>query len=141
MFAPDGVLVGIDGDFRATMLDADVALLELQWQSDNGEWPGQLVDEYWDLRAGESPDGSVRLARLPAPWSVMRDGLRLRFDYMSAADDRGLGRLDRGQQVTLWCCGLPYFERHELMDVEQAAQSTQREHLILITVEGDYFQM
>ncbi len=135
-----GVLIGIDGDFRTRMLDADVALRGLEWQSRNDEWPGQVVDDYWDLRAGESPDGNVRLDRLPGPHSVRRDDLRLLFDYGSAADDRGLDGIERSQQATLWCCGLSFFERSELIDVAQAAEKAQHKHLVLITVEGHYLQ-
>jgi hypothetical protein len=135
-----GVLIGIDGDFRAQMLDADVALSELGWQSGDGEWPGQLVDGYWDLRAGESPDGHVRLDRLPGPLTVTRGDLRLLFDYGSVIDDRGLDRIDRSQQSTPWCCGLPFFDKREPMDVDQATGAQRHEHLILITVEGHYFQ-
>lgn len=134
-----GVLIGIGGDFRSHMLAADEALRDLQWQSPDGEWPGQLVDEYWDLRASESPDGRVRLDRLPGPHSVRRDDLSLSFDYGSAVDEHGLERIDRSQRSTPWCCGPPYFERRELMDVDQAAQ-TAHQHLILITVEGHYLQ-
>lgn len=135
-----GALIGIDGNFRTQMLDADVALTELGWQPGSGEWPGQLVDEYWDLRASERPDGHVRLDRLPGPHTVTRSDLRLMFDYGSVADDRGLDRIDRSQQSTLWCCGLPFYETREPMDVHQAAEAQQHEHLILITVEGHYFQ-
>ena len=132
------VLIALDGDFRAQMLDADAALRELGWQSRDGEWPGQLVDEYWDLRAGESADGRVWLNRLPSSRSVIRDDLRLLFNYADVADDRGLERIDRGQQSTLWCCGLPFFERKELIDVDRAVAAAPHEYLILITVEGHY---
>jgi hypothetical protein len=134
-----GVLISVEGDFRALMLDADDALRGSEWQS-TGEWPGQLVDEYWALRAGEDADGRVRLDRLPGPHSVRREGLLLGFDYGSADDDRGLERIDRSQRSTLWCCGLPYFERRELIDVDQAAEAAQHEHLILITVDGHYLE-
>ena len=135
-----GVLLGIDGDVRKLLLAADVDLRERQWRSHEGEWPGQLVDEYWDLRAGETPDGSVRLDRLPGPHSVRRDDLSLRFDYGSAADEGGLDRIDRSQRSMVWCCGPPFFERRELMDVDQAAEAAHHQHLILITVEGHYLQ-
>ena len=134
------VLIAIDGDFRTRMVDADDALRTLGWQSSDGEWPGQLVDEYWGLRASESPDGQVRLHRLPGPHSVRRDGLRLLFDYGDVVDVQGLERIDRGQRSTLWCCGWPYFERKELIEVDQAASAASHEHLILVTVEGHYFQ-
>jgi hypothetical protein len=49
------VLIGVDGDFRTLMLAADAALQDLQWQSHEGDWPGQLVDEYWDLRPARAP--------------------------------------------------------------------------------------
>lgn len=130
----------VDGDFRTLMLDADVALRELAWESGNGEWPGQLVDGYWELRAGESPDGRVRLDRLPSPYSVRRDDLRLRFDYSGATEARGLERLDRSQRSTLWCCGRPFYEDRELMDVDRAAGAARHEHLILVTVDGHYLQ-
>lgn len=134
------MLIATDGDFRARMLDADDALRMLGWQSPEGEWPGQLVDEYWDLRASESPDGQVRLHRLPSPHSVRRDDLRLLFDYADVAEDQGLERIDRGQQSTLWCCGPPFFERKRLIDVDQAVGGASHEHLILFTVEGHYLQ-
>jgi hypothetical protein len=134
-----GVLIGVEGDFRTLMLDADDALRASGWQS-HGEWPGQLVEEYWDVRAGESTDGDVRLDRLPGPHSVRRDGLGLAFDYGRAADERGLERIDRGQQATLWCCGRPYFEQRELMNVDQAVASAAHQHLILITVDGHYLE-
>lgn len=135
-----GVLLSVDGDVRALMLDADLALQELQWQSPDGQWPGQLVDGYWDLRAGESSDGSVRLDRLPGPLSLRRDDLRLLFDYSDAGDARGLEGIDRSQQSTLWCCGPPFFERRELIDVEQAAATAHHDQLVLVTVEGHYLQ-
>ena len=131
-----GVLIGIEGDFRTRMLETDLALRDLGWQSPDGEWPGRLVDDYWDLRAGESRDGRVRLDRLPGPLTVLRDDLRLLFDYGSVADDRGLERIDRSQQRTSWCCGPPFYTKRELMDMPQEGDA----HLILITVEGQYFQ-
>ena len=135
-----GVLIGLDGDFRAQMLDLDSSLRELGWESDNGEWPGGLVDDYWDLRSGENLDGHVRLDRLPGPYGVRRDDLRLLFDYGSPTDERGLERIDRRQKVTLWCCGLPLYEDKDLLDVSQAVGAAPRDHLILITVEGHYFE-
>lgn len=134
------VLLAIDGDFRSQMLDTDEALKRLGWQSRNGEWPGQLVEEYWDLRAGESADGRVWLSRLPAPHSVFREDLRLLFDYGDVADDRGIESIDRAQQSTLWCCGSPFFERRDPIDVDRAVAAAAHEHLILITVEGHYFE-
>lgn len=133
-----GVLIGLDGDFRSQMLDADVALEELGWRSLSGEWPGQLVDDYWDLRAGESPDGRVRLDRLPSPYTVLRDDLRLLFDYGRGVDDQGLERIDRGQQRTSWCCAQPFYEQRELIDVGRAIGAGTPAHLILVTVEGHY---
>ena len=135
-----GVLIGVDGDFRTLMLAADAGLEELRWQSHDGDWPGQLIDEYWELRAGENSDGRVRLDRLPGPHSVRRDDLGLRFAYGSTADDRGLERIDRSQRSTLWCCGPPYFEQPALMAVAGAVEATDHQHLILITVEGHYLQ-
>ena len=135
-----GTLIGVDGDVRATMLDVDVALRALRWQAPDGEWPGQLVDEYWDLRADESSDGTVRLHLLPGPYSVRRDDLRLRFDYGDTADDRGREQLDGAQRSTLWCCGPPSFERRRLIDVDQVARAARQEHLILVTVEGHYLE-
>ena len=134
-----GVLIGVDGDFRTLMLAADAALQDLQWQS-QGDWPGQLVDEYWDLRASESPDGKVRIDRLPGPHSVRRDDLRLGFAYGSANDEGGLEGIDRSQQATMWCCGAPYFEQRALIDIGQAGEGADHQHLILITVEGHYLQ-
>jgi hypothetical protein len=134
-----GVLISVEGDFRTLMLDADDALEASAWES-HGAWPGQLVDEYWDLRADESADGRVRLDQLPGPHSVGRNGLGLGLDYGSAADDRGLERIDRGQQSTLWCCGSPYFARRELIDVAQATETAHHHHLILITVDGHYLE-
>jgi hypothetical protein len=134
-----GVLISVEGDFRTLMLDADDALKGSEWQS-TGEWPGQLVDGYWALRAGEGADGRVRLDRLPGPHSVRREGLRLGFDYGNADDDRGLERIDRSQRSTLWCCGPPYFERHQLIDIDQAAATAHNEQLILITVDGHYLE-
>jgi hypothetical protein len=134
-----GVLIGVDGDFRTLMLAADPALQDLQWQS-SGDWPGQLVDEYWDLRASESPDGRVRLDHLPGPHSVRRDDLKLGFAYGSTADDRGLERIDRSQRSTLWCCGPPYYEVLGLIDVDQAVEAAGHQHLALITIEGHYLQ-
>ena len=133
-----GVLIGLDGDFRSQMLDTDVALEELGWRSQSGEWPGQLVDDYWDLRAGESPDGRVRLDRLPSPNTVLRDDLRLLFDYGGAVDDQGIDRIDRGQQRTSWCCGQPFYEQRELMEVDRAIEAHPHGHLVLVTVEGHY---
>jgi len=135
-----GVLIGVDGDFRTLMLAADADLQDLQWQSHGGGWPGQKVDEYWDLRASENPDGRVRLDRLPGPHSVRRDDLRLGFAYGSAADVRGLEGIDRSQRSTLWCCGPPYFEDRALMDVDQAVEAANHQHLTLITIEGHYLQ-
>jgi hypothetical protein len=135
-----GVLVGLDGDFRAQMLDFDESLRELGWESDNEEWPGGLVNDYWDLRANENLGGHVRLDRLPGPHGVRRGDLRLLFDYGSPTDDRGLERIDRSQQVTLWCCGLPLYEDQDLLEVSQAVAAATHDHLILITVEGHYFQ-
>jgi hypothetical protein len=135
-----GVLIGVDGDFRTLMLAADAALQDLQWQSHEGDWPGQKVDEYWDLRASESPDGRVRLDHLPGPPSVRRDDLGLRFAFGSTADDRGLERIDRSPQSTLWCCGPPYFEDLGLIDVDQAVEAADHQHLILITIEGHDLQ-
>lgn len=134
-----GSLVGFDGDFRATMAELDTELAGLGWESFDGEWPGQLVDGYWDLRAGESGDGSVRLDRLPGPLGLYRDDLRLLFDYGSAHDERGLDRIDRSQEVTLWCCGLPGYEDEELIDLTQV-DAGRHEHLVLITVEGHYWE-
>lgn len=133
-----GAMVGLDGNFRAQMLELDVSLEKVGWKSTDGEWPGQLVDRYWDFRAGESRGGNVRLDRLPGPNGVMRDDLRLLFDYGSDADD--LERIDRAQQRTLWCCGLPTFESRDLMDVHRAAASAPQDQFILITLEGHYFQ-
>jgi len=135
-----GTLIGVEGDVRTLMLAADAALEERRWQSPNGQWPGQLVDEYWDLRADESSDGTVRLHLLPGPYSVRRDDLRLRFDYGDTADDRGREQLDRAQRSTLWCCGPPSFERRRLIDVDQVARAARQEHLILVTVEGHYLE-
>jgi hypothetical protein len=135
-----GVLIGVDGDFRALMLAADGALQELQWRSHEGDWPGQKVDEYWELRASESSDGRVRLDRLPGPLSVRRDDLRLGFAYGSTADDRGLERIDRSQRSTMWCCGPPYYDGLVLIDVDQAVAGADHQHLILVTIEGHYLQ-
>jgi hypothetical protein len=134
------VLISIDGDFRTHMLDADAALSDLGWQSRDGEWPGQLVDDYWDLRASESLDGQVRLSRLPSPLSLMRDELRLLFDYSDVADDQGLERINRGQQSTLWCCGLAFFERKELIDADQVAGAAPHDYLVLVKIEGHYLE-
>ena len=132
-----GVLIGTDGDFRSTMRDVDASLQELGWVSSAGEWPGQLVDRYWDLRAAESPDGQVAIDRLPAPFSVRRDDLAIRFSY-GGLDDRGLDRLDRAQRITTWCCGPPFHEIREPIDLTEIAENQRHRHLILITVEGHY---
>lgn len=134
------VLIAIGGDFRTQMLDADEGLTGLGWEARHGQLPGQLVDEYWDLRASESADGKVWLSLLPSPHSVMRGDLRLLFDYGDVADDRGLERIDRGQQSTLWCCGPSFFESKQLIDVDPAAAAASHEHLILVTVEGHYLK-
>ena len=135
-----GTLIGVEGDVRTLMLAADAALEERRWQSPNGQWPGQLVDEYWDLRAGESADGGVLLHRLPGPLSLHRDDLRLGFDYGDAGAGAGLDRLDRAQRSTMWCCGAPFFERRQLIDVGRAAQDARQQQLILVTVEGHYVE-
>lgn len=134
-----GVAIGVDGDFRTLMISIDPALQDLQWQS-SGDWPGQLVDRYWDLRADESPDGKVRLDRLPSPHSVRRDDLKLGFAYGSTADDRGLEKIDRSQRSTLWCCGPPYYQDLALIDVARAVEAAGHQHLILVTIEGHYLQ-
>jgi|GEM_PF-5999029 len=135
-----GVLIGVDGDFRALMLATDEGLQELGWQSHPGEWPGQLVEEYWDLRASESADGTVRLDHLPGPHSVRRDDLGLGFAYGSAADNGGRECIDRSQRSTMWCCGPPYFEELELIDLDAAVEAANHEHLVLVTVAGHYLQ-
>jgi hypothetical protein len=135
-----GVLIGTDGDFRARMLDLDRSLEELGWLSHDGEWPGQLVDEYWDLRAAESPDGDVPLGRLPGPLSVVRDGLRIRFAYTDADDDAGLRRLDRFHQTTVWCCGLPFHEDRRPLDLAQITRARTPRFLVLAIVEGHYVE-
>ncbi len=134
-----GVLISVDGDFRRLMISADAALEDLQWQS-RGDWPGQLVDEYWELRASENADGRVRLHRLPGPRSLRRNDLRLGFSYGSTADDRGLEGIDRSQRSTLWCCGAPYYEDLGLIDVDRAVEAADHEHLTLITIEAHYLQ-
>lgn len=135
-----GVLIAIDGNFRARMLDADVALRELGWESSSGEWPGQLVDDYWDLRAGESSDGRVRIDRLPGPYTVMRGELTLGFDYGRVADVGGLDRIDRSQQSTVWCCGPTFYDNRDLIDLVRATRTVQEAHLVFITIESHYFQ-
>jgi hypothetical protein len=71
---------------------------------------------------------------------VRRDDLKLGFTYGSAADDRGLEGIDRSQRSTLWCCGPPYYEHLALIDVDQAGEAADHQHLVLITIEGHYLQ-
>lgn len=132
-----GVLVGLDGDFRARMLELDGWLQQSGWQSRDGEWPGALVDAYWDLHRGESPDGRVRIHHLPAPNDLRRDDLRMLLDY---GDPNELSRIDRAQQETLWCCGVPYHEDEVTFEVNQLAGDTAYEHYVFISVEAHYFQ-
>ena len=140
---PGGQVLGessVDGGFRTPMPAVDAGLEELQWQSHDGDWPGQLMDEYGELRAEESSDGKVWLHSLHGPRSARREDLALRFAYGSTSDDRGLEQIDRSQRSTLGCCGAPYFERRALMAVARAVAATDHQQLILITVEGRYLQ-
>lgn len=136
-----GVLIGFDGDFRNQMLLFDGSLAELGWESDDGEWPGDLIDEYWELREGEASDGTVLLGRLPGVYGIRQDEMRMLFSYSSNPDD-SLGRytIDLSQGVTGWCCGLPYHAEDEYFDVDKVADNTQHEHLVLITIQGAYFE-
>ena len=134
------VLIGLDGDFRAQMLQFDKSLRELGWESDNGEWPGGLVDDYWELRSGEGPDGHVQLDQLPGPFGVRRDELRILFSYGSSNDEGGLATIDRGQQATPWCCGLPLYESQAIQDVDRVVAEAPHDHFVLITVEGHYYE-
>jgi hypothetical protein len=134
-----GRLVGFDGDFRAQMLDLDARLAAIGWESTDGNWPGQLVDDYWDMRAAESKTGLPRLDRLPGPWGVYRDDVRIMFDYGSPSDERGLERIDRAQQRSVWCCGAPFYTDSDLVDIVDVGSSAS-DHLILITVEGHYWE-
>jgi hypothetical protein len=135
-----GALVGTDGDFRSTMADVDRSLRDLGWDTYEGEWPGQLVNRYWELRAGEDPDGRVAISRLPGPNTLYRDDLRMRFAYGDSESIRGLDAIDGRQRVTLWCCGLPFHEDRQLIDLDQVVRSTKHEHLVFITVEGHYLE-
>lgn len=135
-----GALVGTDGDFRSTMTDVDRSLRDLGWETNDGEWPGQLVNRYWELRAGEHPDGRVAISRLPGPNTLHRDDLRMRFAYGDVESTRGLGAIDGRQRVTPWCCGLPFYEDRQLIDLDRVVRSNADEHLVFVTVEGHYLE-
>jgi hypothetical protein len=140
------LIVGFYGDFRERMASFDEHLSRSEWttQSPSGETLTDLIDEYLEMRASESPDGEVRIRDLPSSTTYeMGSGpaqTELRVAY-GGVDQAGLNSLERGQQVTdPTAIGQRTHEDHDLVDPATLTEEIDAfDYAIVISVETAYF--
>ena len=130
------VLVGFEGDFRSEMFDFDDFLKRSGWVAD--EWPGQRADEFWEMRAAESDDGTVDISRLGKA-SPTKGDLTLSFEYSGQENLFSLERISEHQRNIFWGFGPPTYDTADLFDLDDVLEGQPYEHLVLIVVEGNYY--
>jgi hypothetical protein len=130
------VLVGFDGDFRGEMFDFDDFLKRSGWLAD--EWPGERADEFWDMRAAESGDGTVDISILGKAYPT-RGELTLSFLFSGQENTYSLERISEHQRNIFWGFGPPSYDNADLFDLDEVLEGKPYEHLVLIVVEGNYY--